>query len=196
MDCVIEIAIYRTISSFTQNKVIMLGSYIVIPSSGICKLGRRCIYRATRQSLADQSKTSCIFGVFLKAPPLIVIIICAFNGLSVRPQTILLCITSAYLGRSSREQFYTRAFTSVHSLAHNAIIILLLRRIGFGINDSRRFGLGHGHGSELPLCAGIEAIDVYSIPLAIHGRVQVISRSLLVAANGIEIVVADFATCT
>ena len=133
---VIIVAAGLSVSSGSQLEVVMLGRWVIFPTSGSVVGGRNGVDRAFGYGLAHQSILAGIGGILLQAPPLVVIVTVSFGCLGIGPEPSCGSVLVGIGGEQRRafcQQFDAAVLTcSICSAGYEAVEVLLFGRVHMG----------------------------------------------------------------
>ena len=122
----------------------MFSRVVVGPSSSGAVCGGRGVHRAFGNGFADERIFSGVGGVFLQAPPLVVVVLIAFGSLCVGPDSAFQCAVGGVGGqerRSGGEEFPAASTSPVGATGDDAIVVFVLSRID--VRHDHGFFFGH-----------------------------------------------------
>ena len=134
-DGVVVVAVLLAVGSCAELEVVVLRCVVVVPAAaGVCGGGVR-LHRTLGEGLADDGVFARMGGVFLHAPPLVVVVGIAFVGLRVRPEASNGNIVGAVRceeGRTLGHEFNAAVLARGIRAARDEAIVVL---VGFGIAE-------------------------------------------------------------
>ena len=134
-DGVVVVAVLLAVGSCAELEVVVLRCVVVVPAAaGVCGGGVR-LHRTLGEGLADDGVFARMGGVFLHAPPLVVVVGIAFVGLRVRPEASNGNIVGAVLceqGRTLGHEFNAAVLArGIRAAGDEAVVVL----VGLGVAE-------------------------------------------------------------